>query len=318
MRSKVFVVILFLMGLSLVYSVSGFAALCGNAIMEGLEECDDGPNNSDSRPNACRTDCVKAKCGDYGVDSGEECDDFTSNSDKIPNACRTNCKRAHCGDGVLDEGEECDDKNNNDYDGCSQCRQCYPPKDDFVINLNLKLCPGSYSIADRGQEGVLILNPGVEVDATDVYLYGVSPDLSAASTTSAAASLAKNKTTGSSGSTMRMTKRGKIGASSSGGSATTPSGGSATLPHPQGATLRVGTGVVMKGNDAVIHNLWVQNYRNGIKVKGTGNLLYNNFSCQNSTDIVSEKAGNFGVRDACQNVSSWQENGAAGCMNQCQ
>jgi hypothetical protein len=39
-------------------------ALCGNGALEGLEECDDGPQNSDLAPDACRSDCTRARCGD--------------------------------------------------------------------------------------------------------------------------------------------------------------------------------------------------------------------------------------------------------------
>ncbi len=53
--------------------------------------------------------CVPA-CGDGMLDMsmGEECDDGGSNSDSVPDACRTNCMSAACGDGVVDSGEDCD------------------------------------------------------------------------------------------------------------------------------------------------------------------------------------------------------------------
>jgi len=50
------------------------SAVCGNGIVEGAEECDDGDNNSDTEPNACRTNCKNAYCGDNVKDKGEECD----------------------------------------------------------------------------------------------------------------------------------------------------------------------------------------------------------------------------------------------------
>ena len=99
--------------------------VCGNGKKEGLEECDNGRNNSDTISNACRTDCTLADCGDGVTDSGEECDDGRQNHDEIPGACRTNCKRPYCGDGVLDyhQGEKCDDGNNNPNDGFYQCQE---------------------------------------------------------------------------------------------------------------------------------------------------------------------------------------------------
>ncbi len=99
---------------------------CGNGEVEGLEECDDGAENSDSRPDACRTDCRQARCGDGVVDSGEPCDDGPQNSDVVPDACRPGCVAPACGDLVTDveAGERCDDGNTTGGDGCSP--QCVP------------------------------------------------------------------------------------------------------------------------------------------------------------------------------------------------
>jgi len=58
-------------------------------------------------------------CGDGSVDGAEECDDGALNSDSAPDACRTDCKSAACGDGIIDTGEECDDGDSNPGDGCS-------------------------------------------------------------------------------------------------------------------------------------------------------------------------------------------------------
>jgi cysteine-rich repeat protein len=48
-------------------------------------------------------------CGDGVLNSGEECDDGPENSDTRPGACRSNCRAAYCGDGVIDSGEECEE-----------------------------------------------------------------------------------------------------------------------------------------------------------------------------------------------------------------
>ena len=124
---------------------------CGDGVRSRAEECDDGFFNSDTAPNACRTDCTSPVCGDGVVDTefgewcddgntnvtdschqctptecndgivqmGEQCDEGEDNSNTRPDACRRNCKRAACHDGVIDTNEECDDGNNLDCDGCS-------------------------------------------------------------------------------------------------------------------------------------------------------------------------------------------------------
>ena len=48
---------------------------CGNGVIEGGEACDDGADNSDSDPDACRSTCTLPSCGDGVADSDESCDD---------------------------------------------------------------------------------------------------------------------------------------------------------------------------------------------------------------------------------------------------
>ncbi len=129
---------------------------CGDGVRDpGCEACDEGTANSDSAPDACRSDCTEPRCGDGVVDSGEacddgnrngcdgcgpactvevgvacgdgvhagacgeECDDGGANSDVTPDACRADCLDSRCGDGVVDAGEACDDGNQTPCDGCS-------------------------------------------------------------------------------------------------------------------------------------------------------------------------------------------------------
>jgi cysteine-rich repeat protein len=128
---------------------------CGDGVKASIEECDNGPENSDTRPGACRTICALAGCGDFVIDPGEacddgnrfggdgcgvacrkieqcgdgildpgaeECDEGAENSDTRANQCRTNCKLPKCGDDVEDRGEECDDGNVVSGDSCdSNC-----------------------------------------------------------------------------------------------------------------------------------------------------------------------------------------------------
>ena len=94
---------------------------CGNGSVDEGEQCDVGDQNSDSEPNACRTDCTFARCGDGVVDFNESCDDGTRNSNTVADACRITCTRPFCGDGIVDSAEECDGGQNCQSD----CRRVW-------------------------------------------------------------------------------------------------------------------------------------------------------------------------------------------------
>jgi len=57
-------------------------------------------------------------CGDGLVGPSEACDAGAGNSDTTPDACRSNCTLPRCGDLVRDSGEQCDDGNLAAGDGC--------------------------------------------------------------------------------------------------------------------------------------------------------------------------------------------------------
>ena len=98
---------------------------CGNGIIDQNEECDEGDDNSDTKPNACRTNCLRAFCGDGVVDDtqGERCDDGNDDvTDDCPSGPDGTCRNATCGDGFVWQGHEaCDDGNDDTLDGCDQC-----------------------------------------------------------------------------------------------------------------------------------------------------------------------------------------------------
>ncbi len=98
------------------------APVCGDGIVDSGEQCDDGTANSDSTPDACRTDCHLAFCGDGVADIGEDCDD--GGAAVVADDCPSTCVAPTCGDGHVWAGhEQCDDSNNVDEDGCSaDCR----------------------------------------------------------------------------------------------------------------------------------------------------------------------------------------------------
>ncbi|HNC96502.1 MAG TPA: hypothetical protein PKW90_10290, partial [Myxococcota bacterium] len=64
---------------------------CGDGAVDATEECDEGSANSDSTPDACRSDCRPARCGDRVVDAGESCDDGPElwGGDGCDPACQT-------------------------------------------------------------------------------------------------------------------------------------------------------------------------------------------------------------------------------------
>jgi cysteine-rich repeat protein len=90
------------------------AGFCGDEEINAdrSETCDDGANNSDTNPNACRSSCVLAACGDGIVDAGEDCDDGNLIND---DGCSNLCLQEECGDGVIQVslGEACDNGANN-------------------------------------------------------------------------------------------------------------------------------------------------------------------------------------------------------------
>lgn len=123
---------------------------CGNGVMELDEQCDEGAANSDTVPDACRTDCRVAHCADGVLDpgAGEECDDGSDNSAE-PNACRDTCLLPACGDGTQDQAEACDDGNTMWGDTCQACSNLYY----FVLNSPDQDGGGDPSIVRMSRDG---------------------------------------------------------------------------------------------------------------------------------------------------------------------
>ena len=139
------------------YGYRSVCTLCGNHVVEGVEECDDSV--------CCTNDCSGRECpspydicGDGQLDPGEECDDgnFLAGDGCSPFCAaepgyvcfpdygeRSVC--LPCGNGVLDPGEECDDGNTVDGDGCSSA--CQVEQREFCRTPNL-------SIPDNDPAGV--------------------------------------------------------------------------------------------------------------------------------------------------------------------
>ena len=116
---------------------------CGNGILEGTEQCDDGNTVSgDGCSSTCHIEphytcptpgkpCVHdVICGDGIIEGVEQCDDGnTKNGDGCSSTCTVECgwvcpplaacRAAKCGDGLVAGNEQCDDGNTIDGDGCS-------------------------------------------------------------------------------------------------------------------------------------------------------------------------------------------------------
>ena len=56
----------------------GIETICGDGVVDGIEECDAGELNSNTEANSCRSNCRVAFCGDGVIDKGEECDSTDS------------------------------------------------------------------------------------------------------------------------------------------------------------------------------------------------------------------------------------------------
>lgn len=97
------------------------------AVGVGLCACSDDGNNSQNKNNDNEN---PAECGNGVIEGQEECDDGGS---QAGDGCDTTCKTEHgwycnespsvcvtvCGDGLVAATEQCDDENSSDGDGCS-------------------------------------------------------------------------------------------------------------------------------------------------------------------------------------------------------
>ena len=89
--------------------------VCGDAVVEEPEACDDGNLRSG---DGCSSACTVEACGNAVLDFSEQCDDGNVRSG---DGCNTYCQIEFCGDSVIQEkrAEECDDGNGISGDGCT-------------------------------------------------------------------------------------------------------------------------------------------------------------------------------------------------------
>jgi cysteine-rich repeat protein len=109
----------------------GESSVCGNALVEQGEDCDDG-NTIDG--DGCSSSCDR--CGDGITQSSEDCDDGnTAEGD----ACTPACRFPSCGDGYQAPAEACDDGNQIGTDDCTPACEL-PACNDGFVNVASEVC----------------------------------------------------------------------------------------------------------------------------------------------------------------------------------
>jgi len=96
---------------------------CGDGIITGLEDCDDGNTTDGDGCNTSSNNC-KYTCGDghINTDGGEVCDD---GDDDNFDECDNNCQETYCGDGIIQTPNS--SGLNEQCDGGADCTNCRGP-----------------------------------------------------------------------------------------------------------------------------------------------------------------------------------------------
>ena len=136
---------------------------CGNGIVEAGEACDEGDDNSDTEPDACRTTCELFSCGDGVLDTGEGCDD---GNDVDDDGCTNGCALPTCGNGDVEFGEACDDGNDDNSDAClSTCvaASC----GDGYVHAEVEECDDRNRVEDDGCTPACVFSCHLDRDCDD-------------------------------------------------------------------------------------------------------------------------------------------------------
>jgi len=120
--------------------------VCGDSIVEGTEQCDDG-NTVDE--DGCSTTCQvqQTVCGNSVVESTEQCDDGNAvNGDGCTSICTI---EPICGDGVVNQpSEECDDGNREEgIDSCNNICMTTAPTYFRIERTGYDISTGGYFVS---------------------------------------------------------------------------------------------------------------------------------------------------------------------------
>ncbi|HTQ02806.1 MAG TPA: DUF4215 domain-containing protein [Polyangiaceae bacterium] len=126
---------------------------CGDGMVSGTEECDDGINKGGY--NQCAPGCVFGpRCGDGVVQTeyGEVCDDGVNAGNY--GGCGPDCQPGpRCGDGIVQtqDGEVCDDgMNTGAYGGCGPNCQPGPHCGDGIVDVPYEQCDDGNDVSGDG------------------------------------------------------------------------------------------------------------------------------------------------------------------------
>lgn len=329
---------------------------CGDYAQDSNEQCDDGPYNSDEIPNRCRKNCMQAHCGDGVLDEGEACDDGNTNDFDGCSECRECIKPKDdleiATDARICPGDyQLADANNEGViiitgSGitviCDDTR-LYGPGSEMlhatVIDSNMaqQIVTTTQTTLPKKQLNKDItsnvLNPTtsttIKPTTTTIRTYTpptIKVQIATTSTTTTLMILThipgKSATTSTS-----TTLKNAFTTLTIPNIAIQPT--PTTIPltetkfkqmplyaNPQTSALRFGTGIRITGNDVLLIGCDVSNYRTGVKISGSGNILVQNKLCDNSKDI-DQSSGNYGTANTCNSATNWAENGQSGCTFTC-
>jgi len=107
--------------LRIIYHSAIAPSVCGNSVIDGIEQCDDGNTISgDGCSSTCTSEMVVPVCGNSLREGTEQCDDGNViNGDGCNSVCQTEIVIGVCGNRVIEGYEQCDDGNIVSGDGCS-------------------------------------------------------------------------------------------------------------------------------------------------------------------------------------------------------